>query len=44
MQWRFVLHEKHALIKEYKKQSQEIMRNFHYLKDIVLDTVESCKS
>ncbi len=42
--WRSVLHEGRAPIKERNKQKREAMRNFHYLKDIALDTFESRKA
>ncbi len=43
-QWRSVLREGHAPIKERNKQKREAMRNLHYVKDIALDTSESRKA
>ncbi|VEJ44683.1 Uncharacterised protein [Bartonella vinsonii] len=42
--WRSVLREGRDPIKEREKQKREAMRNLHYLKDIALETFESCKA
>nr|WP_033313264.1 Arm DNA-binding domain-containing protein [Bartonella rattaustraliani] len=43
-QWRSVLREGRAPIKEREKQKRETMRNLHSLKDIALETFESRKA